>query len=254
MPGNVLIGVVRNREQLAVNLEHKFYHIPAGNVPEGQEVDFVALYLSQASFGEGGVGYVGKVVSAVKLPRGEIKELPAREPEQPYFRFDVAAWTKLEPAVPVGGKLLVCAYTWLDELFCGRGAAQGHGVERRAEERRSGFRMSQEDMERVVTTEVTVTAPQLAARINDAAGSSAVTKGAISDWLTRAGLLYEAEDTAGRVYRTPSRAGIGLGIVTVQKYTEEGRCYRVVKYREEAQKLIIRHINSIMNDKNTVGE
>ncbi len=250
MKGNVLVGVVRNAEQLGANLENLFYHIPAGNVPkERLPVDFVALYLSQSSFGEGGIGYVGEVVSAEKVRRGSILELPTDDPEQMYYRFGVARWTRLEPVMPVDGRIMVCAYTTLDALFCGKAALPIERREGRERDEESGRQfMTQEEQSRVVTTVATVTASQLADRINGSLGRFClrVTKEDISDWLFENGLLCEQENSTGKCFRVPSRAGYGLGIVTVEKYTEDERCYRVIKYREEAQKFVIRHINAIM--------
>ena len=49
MTGRVLIGKVKNKHQLTVNLEERFYHIPeAVMVKSMLPVEYVALYFDEA--------------------------------------------------------------------------------------------------------------------------------------------------------------------------------------------------------------
>ena len=53
MEHEVLIGTVKNRLQLEVNLNEKFYHIPEAVIPKDMlPVKYIALYLPANVFGE----------------------------------------------------------------------------------------------------------------------------------------------------------------------------------------------------------
>lgn len=93
-----MVGVVKNEEQLKVNLAENFYHTPTKNIYElDLPIKYVALYTSVKTFGasKAGIFYYGKVTSYRVLPRFEITSLP-KESTEPYFMFKVDKWEKLE--------------------------------------------------------------------------------------------------------------------------------------------------------------
>ena len=103
---NVLVGTVRRREQLAVNIEHSFYHIPFDEVGDTSGIEYVALYQSKALFseerGETGIHIMAPVIKTAVVRRCEISEIPTSSTdERLYVRFDLGEWTRLERPVAV---------------------------------------------------------------------------------------------------------------------------------------------------------
>lgn len=101
---NVLVGSLRNREQLEVNLINKFYHTKCTNVNlMEREVKYVALAQSKKSFGDdAGIVYFGKVNDIELIKRSEIKELPSDSDEM-YLRFNIEEWFRLSNKIQVQG-------------------------------------------------------------------------------------------------------------------------------------------------------
>lgn len=103
---DVMVGVLRNREQLELNLRYRFYHIPAGWVQEEQlPVRYLALYQSAQLFppDRTGVRLYGKVASWKVLRRGEIDEIPkSGDLNRLYYRFAIERWEPLERPVRPG--------------------------------------------------------------------------------------------------------------------------------------------------------
>lgn len=96
-----LVGVVRDRRQLEINLSQNFYHVPARFVYElDMPIKYVALYTSAAGFGKenAGIHRYGKIASFSAVPRYQIKEIPKNSPEI-YFVFKVEKWETLERPV-----------------------------------------------------------------------------------------------------------------------------------------------------------
>ena len=93
---SVLVGCLRDRQQLRICLRHKFYHMPADRLEgDPESVRWVAIYQSQTLFGNrGGVRYFGRVTGVEALARQDIKQIP-RDSDTPYYRFSVARWQKL---------------------------------------------------------------------------------------------------------------------------------------------------------------
>ena len=81
---NVLVGVVKNKNQFNVLLKRKFYHIPMSQVSDCSfPIEYVAIYQSKKIFGkESGIKVYGIVKSVVTLPRNQIEELPSRSDEK----------------------------------------------------------------------------------------------------------------------------------------------------------------------------
>ena len=102
---DVLIGMLR-KDQLEVNLEHKFYYIPADQIKEENlPIHWVALYQSAGVYKENpGIHYYGEVIRCYRTKRKNIKEIPCKpeNAEKIYYRFDIKSWNKLE--TPIGVK------------------------------------------------------------------------------------------------------------------------------------------------------
>lgn len=98
----LLVGTVRNRQQLEAALSGKFYHFPARYIPENLErVSEVALYLPSRLSGEqSGIRYTGRISGKRILPRKEISELP-KNSEEKYCRIEVNEWIECKKPSPV---------------------------------------------------------------------------------------------------------------------------------------------------------
>lgn len=98
----LLVGTVRNRQQLEAALSGKFYHFPARYIPENLErVSEVALYLPSWLSGEqSGIRYTGRISGKRILPRKEISELP-KNSEEKYCRIEVNEWIECKKPSPV---------------------------------------------------------------------------------------------------------------------------------------------------------
>ncbi len=104
---DVLVGSMRNKEQLNTCLQYKFYHIPASRISENKlPIHTVALYQSKTLFGsKSGIRYYGDVIRCSLVPRNCITEIPS-DSEELYYRLDIKEWRELsKPILPkeVGG-------------------------------------------------------------------------------------------------------------------------------------------------------
>ena len=101
---NVLVGTVKTREQLAVNLNKKFYHIPLKEILTEAGIEFIALYQSKNLFNHdndiNGIKYFGKVSKVSVVPRNTISEIP-KDSHELYVRFDIEEWLELDPHVKI---------------------------------------------------------------------------------------------------------------------------------------------------------
>lgn len=101
---NVLVGTIRRREQLSVNLTHKFYHIPMSELISGSGLEYVAIYQSKNLFRENtdvnGITYYGRITNSAIVKRRDIQEIPSSSNEE-YMRFDVDRWQKIEPHIQI---------------------------------------------------------------------------------------------------------------------------------------------------------
>lgn len=92
---NVLVGCLRDRQQLRACLCYGFYHAPADRLEDVSGIQWIAIYQSRALFGSrGGIRYYGPVTECKLLPRSQIREIP-RDSDTPYYRFTVARWYRL---------------------------------------------------------------------------------------------------------------------------------------------------------------
>jgi hypothetical protein len=128
---NVVVGTVRRREQLPVNLENKFYHMPMIQLISAEGLEYVALYQSRNLFNletdTNGVTYFGKITDTIMLKRCEIEEIP-RNTREPYARFEVSSWNRLFPEIKIREKVpkvfirtsyyLLMNGRYTSDLFC----------------------------------------------------------------------------------------------------------------------------------------
>ena len=107
---DVLIGDLRNKTQLNICLQHKFYHIPAKRIKDTElPIHYIAIYQSSNLFGAGsGIRYYGEVVKTQLVQRNTIKEIPSGKTEL-YYRFEVKGWKQLP--VPIKTKEKYTRYT-----------------------------------------------------------------------------------------------------------------------------------------------
>ena len=96
----VLVGSLRNREQLDVCLGCNFYHIPANMLSaEDLPISHVAIYQSRRFYGKKAtIRYYGKVTNTKLLHRYEIAEIP-REDDNLYYRFEIEKWRTLPHSI-----------------------------------------------------------------------------------------------------------------------------------------------------------
>ena len=95
---DVMVGVLRNREQLGYNIDYGFYHIPEEWVPERRlPIKYVALYQAAKFFppGDTGVYVYGRVKDVELVARGSI-DIPTRQSlKKLYYKFHVESWLTL---------------------------------------------------------------------------------------------------------------------------------------------------------------
>lgn len=99
--GDVLVGSLRNREQLEVALKYNFYHIPSYLIPDDKlcSISYVAIYQSKNFFGsDAGIYYFGKVLSVDKKIRSDITQIPSSSKES-YYLFNIGGWHKLDSPI-----------------------------------------------------------------------------------------------------------------------------------------------------------
>ncbi len=243
MEHEVLIGTVKNKAQLEVNLNEKFYHIPEAVVPKNLlPVDYVALYLSAKSFGEGEILYYGKVSGINLVKRGEITSIPARNPEMMYYKFDIEEWKKLpKPIVRENGGIYTKAFTSLEKLLSAEKLADivNTGKTTPRKYGKSNFK----DVE---ITKDPVGAKLLAKRINKAYGKEKVAPVQITKFLLINGYLkIEHDEKSDTEIRVPTEKGAALGIENFWELNRFYREYNKNYYSEEAQRFVVEHINSI---------
>jgi hypothetical protein len=98
----VLVGALKNKEQLEVNLKYNFYHIPAKKINLAKNnIKYVALAQSQNSFGsDGGIVWYGKIKDIHLVKRNEILELP-KDSDSLYYRLEIDKWCRLEIKIEI---------------------------------------------------------------------------------------------------------------------------------------------------------
>lgn len=109
----VLVGSLRNKEQLEINLKGKFYHTKCSNINLAEHnIKFVALAQSKKQFADAaGITYYGKIVDIKVVKRNMIKEIPSGS-EEDYYIFKIEEWKQLHRKIQVKGyQVLRVMYT-----------------------------------------------------------------------------------------------------------------------------------------------
>ncbi|MBM7568091.1 restriction endonuclease-like protein [Paenibacillus sacheonensis] len=110
---NVVVGSLRQPEQLNAALRHGFYHVPLENFADHtllSQLEYVALYQSIGKFKsvglEAGVYWYARIRDWKVVRRHEIQELPARPgtEEKLYVKFTVERWMKRATPIRPGGR------------------------------------------------------------------------------------------------------------------------------------------------------
>ena len=98
----VLVGALKSKDQLEVNLKYNFYHIPQKKINLAKNnIKYVALSQSQNLFGsDGGIVWYGKIKGIHLVKRNEILELP-KDDESLYYRLEIEKWFKLETKIEI---------------------------------------------------------------------------------------------------------------------------------------------------------
>ncbi len=114
----VLVGTLRNREQINIILKNNFYHIPEVMIPEDKrDISYVAIYQSKNLFGkDAGIRYFGKVISSKRVKRKDITEIPSKS-EEMYIRYTIDKWCNLGKVISPGRGGTVVAFTNLYMLL-----------------------------------------------------------------------------------------------------------------------------------------
>lgn len=102
----VLVGSLKNKEQLAINLEENFYHTKKTNVNLIEnKIEYIAIAQSINNFGleEAGIKYYGKIKEIKEVKRKEITEIP-KESDEIYYKFIIGEWLILDNKIKVKGK------------------------------------------------------------------------------------------------------------------------------------------------------
>jgi len=108
---DVLVGPLRNKEQLEKCLTHNLYHTPCKQIKDyyNRPFKYVALYEHQGmrTLSEGGIRYIGKVVNIQKVQRKALRHLfPTDEPnlEEEYLVYEISNWIMKEKPILPGGQ------------------------------------------------------------------------------------------------------------------------------------------------------
>lgn len=109
---DVLVGALRNRDQLEICLQNNFYHVPKDRIPDGTlPIRYVAIYQSKKLFGQkSGIYYYGEVIRTIPVARNEISEIP-KHSDDAYYRFEIKSWTKLDKPIAIKEKRNIHFYT-----------------------------------------------------------------------------------------------------------------------------------------------
>lgn len=111
---NVLVGSLRNKDQLEINLKYNFYHTKKRNINIiNKKIEYIAIAQSISNFGveDSGIKYYGKVKEIKEIKRNEIKEIPNKS-EELYYKFIVDKWLTLDNKIKVkGNNVMNIVYT-----------------------------------------------------------------------------------------------------------------------------------------------
>ncbi len=130
---DVLVGTLHNKDQLPVCLDHKFYYVPAANIPDKDfPIHYIAIYQSKNLFGtDAGIKYYGEVTTCSPVSRDKITETPSDNKDL-YYRFDIKEWKELPKPIAVKGVWIrTLKFT---NLFLLEHSSEAHELSIRSEE------------------------------------------------------------------------------------------------------------------------
>lgn len=255
MEHEVLIGTVKNRLQLEVNLNEKFYHIPEAVIPKNMlPVEYIALYLPANTFGDGGescIKYYGKVAAAKVVRRSEITSLPTGNGNINYYKFEVEEWLPLPNNIArERGGIYAKAFTSLEKLLSAKTLSDivdtGRApVRKSAKPYVHGF--TDEELAKIRISDDPVGAKMIALRANEAAGTEKVTAVQITKYLLKNGYLeVEFDEKSESEIRVPTEKGKAIGIENFWEINKYYREYNKNYYSKNAQQFVIDHLNEIV--------
>ncbi len=252
MNQKLLIGTVKNENQLQINLEKCFYHIPKTVVPEKEmPVDYVALYLPQhihESEEKGCIPYYGEVSSIELVPRAEIPVLPFQNPEMLYYKISVKEWKPVPEKIVRGcGSIYTKVFTDLQKLLEAKELSDIVDVSYFEEKKIRSCGFSDEELQRIEISDDPIGIKLLTQKINQAAGREKLLPVQISKYLLEQGYLeMEFDEQTGKSNRVASEKGRELGIECFWELNKYYREYCKNYYGPRAQKFIIDHLNDII--------
>lgn len=98
----VLVGALKSKEQLEINLKYNFYHIPQKKINLAKNnIKYVALAQSNHLFGDdGGILWYGRIKDINLVERNEILELP-KDDDSLYYKLEIEKWRRLENKIKI---------------------------------------------------------------------------------------------------------------------------------------------------------
>ena len=248
MTGRVLIGKVKNKHQLTVNLEERFYHIPeAVMVKSMLPVEYVALYFDEAdTTGEKAVciRYYGRVIKTELVLREEISSLPSSNNGRKYYKFTVDEWKKLPAAIVRDeGGVYAKAFVNIEALLAARKFSEIASVEEKSSRsKRRKILFTEEQIENVKLSEDLISANTLAELINSA-GETKIIAAKITKYLLNNEYL-KVKGIGGKNCRVATPKGEEIGIFS-DRAQRNGREFYLTLYDKCAQQFVLDHINEI---------
>lgn len=110
------------------------------------------------------------------------------------------------------------------------------------------LRISNADKMKIVLSDKPISITQLTENINSVVDKDKMQElrnYSILDWLIKNKLLSDVTDNDGNKYKYPTNAGRNLGIMAVKKSGSKGD-YILVTYSQNAQKVIVRNLDAII--------
>ena len=97
---DVLVGTLKQKEDLNICLDNDCYFIPASRIDDDNlPVHYVAIYQTKALFGsEAQIFYYGEVKSTRLVKQNDLPGMEG-DGEELYFRFNIKEWKQLNKAI-----------------------------------------------------------------------------------------------------------------------------------------------------------
>lgn len=97
---DVLVGTLRNTQQLDICLENNMYYVPVNKIgKDSLPIHYIAIYQSKEKYkSESGIRYYGEVRSMSIVKRSDITESP-KDSDELYYCFDISSWQKLDRTI-----------------------------------------------------------------------------------------------------------------------------------------------------------